>query len=88
MQKRAVQIVPIFEKSGIQSWTEFCVRFAHSFEPVVATVGSTSKLENLSEFLVAMDNIEPLPKEIIQEIEVLQYQWSDELDIHAEPWTM
>lgn len=88
LQKRAVQIVPIFEKSGIQSWTEFCVRFAHSFEPVVATVGSTSKLENLSEFLVAMDNIEPLPKEIIQEIEVLQYQWSDELDIHAEPWTM
>ena len=31
LQKRAVEVAPIFEKSGIKSWTEFCVRFAHSF---------------------------------------------------------
>jgi hypothetical protein len=88
LQKRAVQVVPIFEKSGVQSWTEFCVRFAHSFEQVVATVGSTSKLENLNEFLAAKENIEPLPREIVQEIEELHYRWSDELDMYAEPWTM
>ena len=81
-------MAPIFERSGVENWTEFCVRFAHSIEPVVATVGSTSKIENLNEFLVAQNNVEPLPREIVQEIETLQVQWSDELDIHAEPWTM
>jgi hypothetical protein len=88
LQKRAVEVAPIFEKSGVKSWTEFCVRFAHSFLQVVATVGSTSKIENLNEFLLAKDKIEPLPDSIIGEIEVLQRRWSDELDIHAEPWSM
>ena len=88
LQKRAVQIVPIFERSGIKSWTEFCVRFAHTFPQVKATVGSTSKIENLNEFLDAKNNLEPLSEEIIKEIQDLHYKWSGELDIHAEPWTM
>jgi aryl-alcohol dehydrogenase-like predicted oxidoreductase len=88
LQKRAVEVAPIFEKSGIKSWTEFCVRFAHSFPQVKATVGSTSKIENLNEFLSVKDIIEPLPENIIREIKTLQYKWSNELDIHAEPWTM
>ena len=53
-----------------------------------ATVGATSHLENLKEFLTAAENIEPLPKDIQDEIIQLQYRWSDELDMHAEPWTM
>jgi predicted aldo/keto reductase-like oxidoreductase len=88
LQKRAVEVAPIFEKSGIKSWTEFCVRFAHSFSQVIATVGSTSKIKNLDEFLIAKNNIKPLEKSIISEINALQYKWSDELDAHAEPWTM
>jgi hypothetical protein len=88
LQKRAVEVAPIFEKSGIKSWTEFCVRFVHSFPQVKATVGSTSKIENLNEFLRAKEHIEPLPKSIIQEIEALQTRWSDEVDIHAELWSM
>jgi hypothetical protein len=88
LQKRAVEVAPIFEKSGVSSWTEFCVRFAHSFPQVKATVGSTSKIENLTEFLAAKDNCEPLPGSIVREIEALHSRWSDELDIHAEPWTM
>jgi predicted aldo/keto reductase-like oxidoreductase len=88
LQKRAVEVAPIFEKSGVRSWTEFCVRFAHSFPQVKATVGSTSKIENLAEFLAAKDNCEPLPRSIVREIETLHLRWSDELDIHAEPWTM
>ena len=88
LQKRAVEVAPIFEKSGIKSWTEFCVRFAHSFPLVRATVGSTSKIENLNEFLSAKDNLEPLPESIIREISALHKKWSNELDIHAEPWTM
>jgi len=88
LQQRAVEVAPIFERSGIQSWTEFCVRFAYGFPQVRATVGATSHLENLKEFLAATENIEPLPVDIQNEIIQLQYRWSDELDMQAEPWTM
>ena len=88
LHDRAVEVAPIFERSGVQSWTEFCVRFAHGFPQVRATVGATSKLENLAEFLKAAKNILPLDEEIQNELIRLQYRWSDELDIHAEPWTM
>jgi predicted aldo/keto reductase-like oxidoreductase len=88
LQERAAEVTPIFERSGIQSWTEFCVRFAHSFPQVRATVGATSRLENLKEFVAAADKIELLPKDIQDEIVQLQYRWSDELDMKAEIWTM
>jgi predicted aldo/keto reductase-like oxidoreductase len=88
LQKRAVEVAPIFERSGIKSWTEFCVRFAHSFPQVKATVGATSKLENLDAFLSAKDDLKPLPEAVFEEIADLQTRWSDELDNHAEPWTM
>ena len=88
LQKRAAEVAPVFERSGIKSWTEFCMRFAHSFRQVRSTVGSTARLENLQEFLKAKDNIAPLPDDITGEIIKLQYRWSDETDIHAEPWSM
>ena len=88
LQKRAVEVAPIFERSGIASWTEFCVRFAHSFAQVRATVGATSRLENLADFIRAAQTPQPLPTEIINEIIELQYRWSDETDLQAEPWTM
>ena len=88
LQERAAEVVPIFERSGIESWTEFCVRFAHSFPTVRATVGATSKLENLKEFLSAAENIQPLPADLIEEIVKLHYRWSDELDMKAEHWSM
>lgn len=88
LQKRATEVAPIFERSGIESWTEFCVRFAHSFPEVLATVGSTSRLSHLEEFLTAAAGIEPLQPDIVDEIVALHYRWSDEMDVHAEPWTM
>lgn len=88
LQKRAVEIAPIFERSGVENWTEFCVRFAFSFENIRATVGATSHAENLNEFLNASKHIQPLPTGIIDEIMRLQYRWSDETDMHAEAWTM
>jgi hypothetical protein len=88
LQERAAEVVPIFERSNVPGWTEFCVRFAHGIPQVRATVGATSKLENLREFLQAAENIEPLPQDIYEEIGKLQARWSDELDMKAEPWTM
>lgn len=88
LHDRAVEVAPIFEDSGIKSWTEFCVRFVHSFPLVLATVGSTGREENLNEFLSAKENIKHLPKETLDEIVKLHYRWSDETDIHAEHWSM
>jgi aryl-alcohol dehydrogenase-like predicted oxidoreductase len=90
LQERAGDVAPIFERSGIQNWTEFCIRFAHSFPQVCATVGSTSKLENLKESLsaAATQNIEPLSADIVDEIVKLHYRWSEELDMKAEHWSM
>jgi len=88
LQHRAVEIAPIFERSGVESWTEFCVRFAFSFEHVHATVGSTCHAENLNEFLNATHDIRPLPTDIIEEIVRLQYRWSEETDMKAELWSM
>ena len=88
LQQRAVEVAPIFERSGIKSWTEFCLRFAHSFPEVRATVGATSRTENFKEFLLAKENLQPLPADIMNEIVKLQYRWSDDTDIHAEPWSM
>ena len=88
LQERAAEVAPTFERSGIQSWTEFCVRFAHNFPLVRTTVGATSRTENLREFLAAAEHIEPLPTEIVDEIVQLQYRWSDEFDRKAELWSM
>jgi predicted aldo/keto reductase-like oxidoreductase len=88
LQERAVEVAPIFERSGIKSWTEFCIRFAHSFPQVCATVGSTSNPERFKEFVDAAKDIKPLPEGIVKEIAALQRRWSDEVDIKAELWSM
>jgi hypothetical protein len=88
IQQRAAEVAPIFERAGITSWTEFCMRFAHSFAQVRATVGATARSENLDEFLAAMRGVTQLPDEIIAPILELQTRWSDEVDMRAEPWTM
>lgn len=88
LQERAVEVAPIFERSGVASWAEFCIRFAHSTPQVVSTVGSTSREENLRELLAFSRNIEPLPRDIVDELFALHRRWSDGTDIHAEPWSM
>lgn len=88
LQERAAEVAPIFERSGVPTWMEFCVRFAHSFPLVRATVGASGREENLRAFLDAAKKIEPLPQEIVDEIRALHTRWSEELDVHAEMWSM
>ncbi len=88
LQERATAVAPIFERSGIPGWPEFCLRFAHSDPQVVATVGSTSRVENLDELLRHSVAPEPLPSDVLDELAALQTRWSDETDVHAEPWSM
>jgi len=88
LRQRAAQVVPIFDRSGIASWTEFAVRFALGFPQVKATVGSTARGANLTEFLQATADPQPLNAETVQEILALQRQWSTDQDAHAVPWSM
>jgi predicted aldo/keto reductase-like oxidoreductase len=88
LHDRAVEVAPLYERSGCKSWTEFCVRFAYGFPQVRSTVGSSARIENLNQFLDAVKDIQPLPGDIQSEVIKLQYRWSDETDVHAEPWSM
>ncbi|HEX8344349.1 MAG TPA: aldo/keto reductase [Actinoplanes sp.] len=88
LQQRAVEVAPIFERSGVTDWTEFCVRFAHSVPHVVSTVGSTSRPDHLQALLAASAAPRPLPRDIVDEVLALHRRWSAEVDVHAEPWTM
>jgi hypothetical protein len=88
LQKRAAEVAPIFERSGVRSWTEFCVRFAFSFPQVRATVGATGNRKNLTEFLTTGSAIQPLPDAIRNDIVKLHNRWSDETDVRAEPGSM
>jgi hypothetical protein len=89
LQERAVEVAPIFDRSGVDSWVEFCVRFALGLPGVRSTVGSTARREHLEAYLEQTAGpIEPLPQDVVDELTALQRRWSDETDIHAEPWTM
>ena len=88
LQHRAAEVAPIFERSGVADWNDFCVRFAFSFMNVRATVGSTCHAENLAAYLDAVKNIQPLPADIVDEIIRLHYRWSEETDMKAELWSM
>jgi hypothetical protein len=86
---RAQEVLPLFEKSGCETWTEFCVRFVYGFPFVLTTVGATGKRDNLNAFIQATSGpIPALPPEIQEQILSLQRKWSDQVDRHAQPWTM
>jgi len=88
LQERAVQVAPLFERSGIDSWPEFCVRFAASFPLVLGTIGASSQISRVDLLLEVSKNRKALPKDCLEELLKLQRRWSDETDVKAQPWTM
>jgi aryl-alcohol dehydrogenase-like predicted oxidoreductase len=90
LQERAVEVAPIFERSGVADWAEFCVRYAFSFPLVKATVGSTVHQAHLDAFLriAGAGAVHPLPRETVEQLQELQRRWSDQVDVRAKPWTM
>jgi hypothetical protein len=61
-------------------WTAKPLIFAHFWCPEGVT--------NYPPLRRPVPDIRPIPDAIRDEIVQLQYRWSDETDIHAEPWTM
>jgi hypothetical protein len=88
LSERAREVAPIFERSDAETWPEFCARLVFGIPQVLATVGATSRLENLQQFRAAVKSPKPLAADIQEKILALQRKWSDETDVHAEPWTM
>ncbi|MDR3690976.1 MAG: hypothetical protein P4L46_16475 [Fimbriimonas sp.] len=88
LRTRAAEIAPIYDRSGVESWTEFAARFSLGFPQVRATVGSTARSGNLAEFLRTTTDAQPLQQEIVDQILSLQRRWSDEHDAHVAPWSM
>ncbi len=88
LRTRTGQVAPLFDRSGCETWTEFCVRYVLGFPQVRATVGSTSRPENLEEFLRAVETPAPLPDDIQTAMQALQQAWAEEHDRHAAPWSM
>jgi aryl-alcohol dehydrogenase-like predicted oxidoreductase len=89
LRQRAGEVAPIFERSQVTSWPEFCLRFAHGFENVCASVGATSKLDRLAQLVeLASGSLEPLPPDAVAALDRLQRRWSDELDVHGTPGSM
>lgn len=89
LKERATEVAPLFERSGVKSWLEFCVRFALGFPLVRATVGATSRPAGLEAFLGASSGrVLPLPADVQAQLVALQYRWSEETDVQAEPWSM
>jgi hypothetical protein len=89
LRDRAAEVAPIFDRSGVGTWGEFCVRFALGLPGVRSTVGSTLSEAHLDAYLAQTSGVvEPLAADLVEEILVLQRRWSDETDVHAEPWTM
>lgn len=88
LRARAEQASPVYARSGCKTWTEFCARFALGYPNVAATVGATSRAENLREFVQAVQEATPLPPDVQAEVESLQRRWAEEHDRHAAPWSM
>jgi hypothetical protein len=89
LRERAREVAPIFERSKVESWPEFCLRFVHGFDGVCASVGATSKLDRLAQLVeVAREPLAPLEPADVAALEKLQRRWSDELDVHGTPGSM
>ncbi len=88
LQARATEVAPLFENSEVATWSEFCVRFAHSSPLVRATVGATSDTSRLEQFLRAAKGPAPLEASTIEKLDLLQRRWADHTDANAQPWTM
>jgi aryl-alcohol dehydrogenase-like predicted oxidoreductase len=89
LRQRAGEVAPLFERSKVAAWPEFCLRFARGLPGVCSSVGATARPDRLAELVrIASSPLPPLAADISAELEKLQRRWSDEVDAHGTPGSM
>lgn len=68
-------IAGLCERSGCTSEIEFRIRFPLSAPNIRTTIGATTKLEHLDQYLRTLGSFKPLAAEIVAEIQALHRQW-------------
>ncbi len=87
--ERARAVEPWIAASGARDWIEFSLRFALTAPGVVATVGATGRVERLERLSrESRTAIEPLPREVAENLFALQREWADDHDAHALPGSL
>ena len=65
---------PLFLESGCSNWLDFSMNFILSQPNVVTTIGSTTGLGHLEDYLAAEKNAQTLPADMVAEIRRLQQE--------------
>ena len=74
-EDRAKALDELYERSSCKSQVDFRVRFILSQPNVLTTIRGAGKVDRLKMYLDAERSFEPLPQEIIDEINALHRQW-------------
>jgi predicted aldo/keto reductase-like oxidoreductase len=71
-QPKSEQLARLIKKAGCRNATDFNLRLAASEPAIQTTIGGTSSLAHLEDFLFAADQPVPLPPGILTEVRTLQ----------------
>jgi aryl-alcohol dehydrogenase-like predicted oxidoreductase len=69
---KSTALAELIAASGCQDTTDFNLRLAASEPAIQTTIGGTSSLPHLENYLKAADNTVPLPDGIVRRVEQLQ----------------
>jgi len=69
---KAEKMVALSNEIGCKDWTEFCVRYAMTEPHLLTTIGGTGDLGHLNEFLSAASNPQPLPVDVMDQIDAIR----------------
>ncbi len=70
-EKSAV-LAPLIEAAGCRNATDFALRLAAAEEAVQTTIGGTSSLAHLADYLSAAADVRPLERAIVERVESIQ----------------
>lgn len=69
------KLTELYERSGCKDRFEFRFRFLRGVTNVATTIGATGKRMHLNRFIEANAGLQPLPDEMIREIQALHSLW-------------
>ena len=71
-QEAQERVRSVWERAGCADEVEFALRLMASFPAIRTTIGGTRQMEHLERYLAAAESAEPLPGDVIGEIESMR----------------